>query len=106
MKALLVAGIPAVFLGVFPKLFADMGLFDISWVSDYSWFIGCGLGYAAFALFERIDPRVPTFDGESDGVSDGTIDGAAATAAAEPPAISAEIPVAAATGTTAGSGAP
>jgi hypothetical protein len=104
MKALLVAGIPAVFLGVFPKLFADMGLFDISWISDYSWFIGCGLGYAAFVLFERLDPRVPTFDGESDGVSDGTLDGAAATAAAEPPAISAEIPVAAATGTTAGPG--
>ncbi|EXJ51028.1 NCS1 family nucleobase:cation symporter-1 [Microbacterium sp. MRS-1] len=106
MKALLVAGIPAVFLGVFPKLFADMGLFDISWISDYSWFIGCGLGYAAFVLFERLDPRVPTFDGESDGVSDGTIDGAAATAAAEPPAISAEIPVAAVTGTTAGPGTP
>jgi NCS1 family nucleobase:cation symporter-1 len=56
MKALLVAGIPAVFLGVFPKLFADMGLFDISWISDYSWFIGCGLGYAAFCALRAHRP--------------------------------------------------
>lgn len=93
MKALLVAGIPAVFFGVFPKLFADLGFFDISWISDYSWFIGCGLGYASFVFFERPHPEVPTFDGETEGISDGTVDGAAATDASEPPAISAEVPV-------------
>lgn len=93
MKALLVAGIPAVFFGVFPKLFADLGFFDISRISDYSWFIGCGLGYASFVFFERQHPEVPTFDGETEGISDGTVDGAAATDASEPPAISAEVPV-------------
>ncbi|GAA1998759.1 NCS1 family nucleobase:cation symporter-1 [Microbacterium ulmi] len=92
VKAILAAGIPTVILGVFPKLFADMGLFDISWIGNYTWFIGCGLGYALFILFERLDPKVPTFEGE-EGVSDGTVDGAAATAQSEPPAISAEIPV-------------
>ncbi|MDF2665947.1 MAG: cytosine/uracil/thiamine/allantoin permease [Microbacterium sp.] len=63
---------PTVAIAVFPKLFADLGLFDVSWVSDYSWFIGCGLGYALFLLLERLDPRVPTFEGETEGISDGT----------------------------------
>ncbi len=93
VKALLCAGIPTVILGVFPKLFADVGVFDISWISNFTWFIGCGLGYALFVIFERMDPRVPTFAGETDGISDGTVDGAATTAASEPPAISAEVPV-------------
>lgn len=92
VKAILAAGIPTVILGVFPKLFADMGLFDISWIGNYTWFIGCGLGYVLFVLFERLDPKVPSFEGE-EGVSDGSVDGAAATSESEPPAISAEIPV-------------
>jgi NCS1 family nucleobase:cation symporter-1 len=93
VKAVIAAGVPTVAIAVFPKLFADLGLFDIAGVSDYSWFIGCGLGFVLFLLFERLDPRVPTFDGESDGISDGTVDGAAATAASEPPAISTGVPV-------------
>ncbi len=105
VKAVIVAGVPTVAIAVFPKLFADLGLFDVSWISDYSWFIGCGLGYVLFLLFERLDPRVPTFDGETDGISDGTVDGAAATAASEPPAISGVIPVdATASAPTSGSG--
>lgn len=59
----------------------------------FTWFIGCGLGYGLFVLFERLDPQVPSFTSETEGVSDGTVDGAAATAEAEPPAISAEVPV-------------
>jgi len=72
VKAVIAAGVPTVAIAVFPKLFADLGLFDVSWVSDYSWFIGCGLGYALFLLLERLDPRVPTFEGETEGISDGT----------------------------------
>ncbi|MFT4137260.1 NCS1 family nucleobase:cation symporter-1 [Microbacterium sp.] len=93
VKALLGAGIPTVVLGVFPKLFADLGLFDISWIGNYTWFIGCGLGYLLFVLLERRDPRVPRLDGETAGISDGTVDGAASTPDSEPPAISGEIPV-------------
>ncbi|WP_270354491.1 hypothetical protein [Microbacterium testaceum] len=80
-------------MAIFPKLFADLGLFDVSAVSDYSWFIGCALGLGLFLFFERLDPRIPTFEGETEGISDGTVDGAAATTASEPPAISAEVPV-------------
>ena len=92
VKAVITAGVPTVAIAIFPKLFADLGLFNVSWVSDYSWFIGCGLGLALFLFFERLDPRVPTFDGETEGISDGTVDGAAATVASEPPAISGAIP--------------
>lgn len=93
MKALLFAGIPTIILAIFPKLIADLGGFDISWIGNFTWFIGCGLGYLFFVLFERIDPKVPTFEGESEGISDGTVDAAAATACAQPAPISQEIPV-------------
>ena len=74
MWAIVVAGVPNVLLAVFPKLIADLGGFDISWISDFTWFIGCGLGFGLFILFERLDPQVPTFD-DTTGVSDGTIEG-------------------------------
>ncbi len=93
IKALLWAGIPTIAIAILPKMIADLGGFDISWIGNFTWFIGCGLGYGLFVLFEKLDPRVPSFAGETDGISDGTIDGAAATSDAEPPAISAEIPV-------------
>ncbi|MGN7862078.1 NCS1 family nucleobase:cation symporter-1 [Microbacterium sp. 22303] len=93
VKAILIAGIPTVILGVFPKLFADLGAFDVAWIGNYTWFIGCALGYFSFVLLEKRDPQVPVFEGEAEGISDGTIDGAAATPASEPAAISQEIPV-------------
>ncbi|MEV8368449.1 NCS1 family nucleobase:cation symporter-1 [Microbacterium sp. NPDC064584] len=93
IKALLWAGIPTIAIAILPKMIADLGGFDISWIGNFTWFIGCGLGYGLFVLFEKLDPRVPSFAGETDGISDGTIDGAAATADAEPPVISAEVPV-------------
>ncbi|MFH8251698.1 NCS1 family nucleobase:cation symporter-1 [Microbacterium sp. B2969] len=98
IKTLLWAGIPTIILAIFPKMFADMGLFDVSWIGNFTWFIGCGLGYGFFVLFEKLDPRVPTFAGETAGISDGTFDGAAKTDASEPPAISTEIPVVRETG--------
>ncbi|WP_341932963.1 NCS1 family nucleobase:cation symporter-1 [Microbacterium sp. LWO14-1.2] len=73
LKALLWAGIPTIVIAVLPKLIADLGLFDISWIGNFTWFIGCGLGFLAFTVLERIDPRVPTFDGETEGISDGTV---------------------------------
>jgi NCS1 family nucleobase:cation symporter-1 len=93
IKALLFSGVPTILIAVLPKLIADLGGFDISWVGNFTWFIGCGLGFALFVIFEKLDPRVPSFAGEVDGISDGTVDGAAMTTDAEPPAVSAEIPV-------------
>lgn len=51
--AMLASGIPAILSVVVPKLIGS-GL----WIADYSWFIGCGLGFAAFIVFERRNPRI------------------------------------------------
>jgi NCS1 family nucleobase:cation symporter-1 len=72
--AILAAGIPTVLIGVLPKLIADLGGFDVSWIGNYTWFIGCGLGYALFLTFERANPQVPSLQGLSEGVSDGTVE--------------------------------
>lgn len=80
VKALLIAGVPTIIIAIAPKMLADLGLFDISWIGNFTWFIGCGLGFLVFAMLERIDPKVPTFEGESEGISDGTVEAAAETA--------------------------
>jgi NCS1 family nucleobase:cation symporter-1 len=69
MNALLLAGVPTVALGILPKMFADLGWFDVAWVGNWTWFIGCGLGYLIFQLLERANPLVPAPEGE--GVADG-----------------------------------
>jgi len=96
VKAILIAGIPNILIAVLPSSLAALGLFNITWISNFTWFIGCGLGFLLFALFERANPMVPTFDDDSDGVSDGTLGGALATTTSEPSAVSQEIPVQAA----------
>lgn len=69
--AIFLAGVPTVLLGVLPKLIADLGYFDISWIGNYTWFIGCGLGFVAFQWLERLSPQIPSFDGVTAGVADG-----------------------------------
>jgi len=69
----LVAGVPAVLIAILPKTIADLGGLDISWISNYTWFIGCGLGYLAFAWLEKTSPRMPVLDASDDAVSDGTV---------------------------------
>lgn len=97
VKTMLFAGIPTVVIAIFPKMIADLGGFDVSWISNYSWFIGCGLGYAIFVLLERANPQVPTFEGESEGISDGTSLAADGWDTPSPSAVS-EVPVAASAG--------
>lgn len=71
--AVIAAGVPTVLLAILPKTIVDLGgSFDIQWIGNFTWFIGCGLGYVLFILFERLNPQVPTLDGLTDGVSDGT----------------------------------
>jgi NCS1 family nucleobase:cation symporter-1 len=41
-------------------------------VGDFGWFIGCGLGFAIFALLERTRPMISVPPVEEEGVSDGT----------------------------------
>ena len=68
------AGVPTILLAIVPKSLVFAGAIDPAWgaIGDFTWFIGCGLGFAIFTLLERARPTVPVFDGETAGVSDGT----------------------------------
>lgn len=68
------AGLVSVAAAVLPKLAASLGLFDVTWIASYSWFIGCGLGFAMFVFLERRNPQIPTLDASDPHVSDGTQD--------------------------------
>ncbi|MBF0687334.1 MAG: NCS1 family nucleobase:cation symporter-1 [Cellulomonas sp.] len=68
------SGLVAVATAVLPKLAASLGLFDVTWIASYSWFIGCGLGFAMFVFLERRNPQIPTLDASDPHVSDGTQD--------------------------------
>ena len=39
--------------------------------SDYSWFIGCGLGFAAFWYLERVRPIITDLDRDVEFARDG-----------------------------------
>ena len=54
-----VTGVVAIVL----SLFAGVG--------DFGWFIGCGLGFAMFALLERMRPMIPVPSADAENVSDG-----------------------------------
>jgi NCS1 family nucleobase:cation symporter-1 len=58
--ATVLAGVPAVVSVVLPKLLLDVGATDVdaTWIGNYSWFLGCGLGFVAFWALERVNPRV------------------------------------------------
>ncbi|MBO3094642.1 NCS1 family nucleobase:cation symporter-1 [Cellulomonas dongxiuzhuiae] len=66
------SGLVAVATAVLPKLAASLDLFDVTWIASYSWFIGCGLGFAMFVFLERRNPQIPTLDASDPHVSDGT----------------------------------
>ncbi len=59
--AVVAAGVPTILLSLFTS------------VGDYGWFIGCALGFASFALLERVRPMLPQLDPAGAGVSDGTV---------------------------------
>jgi nucleobase:cation symporter-1, NCS1 family len=40
-------------------------------IGDFGWFIGCGLGFAMFALLERTRPMIPVPTADAENVSDG-----------------------------------
>jgi NCS1 family nucleobase:cation symporter-1 len=83
--ATVIAGVPAVGSVVIPKLLLDLGLTEVNatWVGNYSWFLGCGLGFLAFWALELANPRVvDTADLSPEDVVTGTAStGAVATEA-------------------------
>jgi nucleobase:cation symporter-1, NCS1 family len=53
--ATVASGGPAIASVLVPKWVTAV---DLTWMADYSWFIGCGLGFAAMVLLERRTPRI------------------------------------------------
>ncbi|PWJ27394.1 NCS1 family nucleobase:cation symporter-1 [Branchiibius hedensis] len=66
-----VAGVISIACAVLPKTFADLGWFDVTKISDYSWFIGCALGFVIMVALERAHPQLPVLSGDDPKVSDG-----------------------------------
>ncbi|MEW9528130.1 NCS1 family nucleobase:cation symporter-1 [Microbispora sp. NPDC049125] len=58
--AIVASGVPAMVCVLVPKMVLDLDLTttDLTWIADYSWFIGCALGYVAMVAFERMSPRI------------------------------------------------
>ena len=77
--AVLVAGVPTVLIAILPKTFVDLGMVtagsagDIQWMGNFAWFIGCGLGFVAMVVLERVRPMLPRLEAGA-GISDGTVD--------------------------------
>jgi NCS1 family nucleobase:cation symporter-1 len=68
-----IAGVPAIISVVLPKLLFDLGVTEANWtwIGNYSWFLGCGLGFLAFWQLERRNPIVLDTSVESHDVTDG-----------------------------------
>ncbi|MET8145896.1 NCS1 family nucleobase:cation symporter-1 [Sphaerisporangium sp. NPDC005288] len=84
--ATVAAGVPAIASVLAPKLLLDLGLttIDLTWIADYSWFIGCGLGFVALVAFERVSPRITGLDRDLAAASDGVAARAAVPEGATP----------------------
>jgi NCS1 family nucleobase:cation symporter-1 len=72
ITAVLVGGIPAIFVVVFVgQLFKNSSNAILSHAGDFSWFIGCGLGLLTFWLLERNRPMVSNLDTDLELATDG-----------------------------------
>ena len=56
--AVVIAGIPSIATAILPSPLAQAGIVDLTWLSNFSWFIGAGVGLVAFALLERFRPMM------------------------------------------------
>ncbi|GAA0961324.1 NCS1 family nucleobase:cation symporter-1 [Frigoribacterium faeni] len=73
VRALVASGLVSVAVAVVPALVVDLGGPSVTWISDFSWFVGCGLGLVAFRELERRRPRMPSPSADEAGVDDGTV---------------------------------
>ncbi|GAA3141302.1 hypothetical protein GCM10020001_075100 [Nonomuraea salmonea] len=53
--ATVAAGVPAIASVLVPKWITVV---ELAWLADFSWFIGCGIGFVAMVLLERRVPRI------------------------------------------------
>ena len=76
VAATLIGGLPAIISVVLPKLLVDLGVVaetsNATVIGNFSWFLGCGLGYAAFTLLERSRPMIGRLDRDLEQAIDGS----------------------------------
>jgi NCS1 family nucleobase:cation symporter-1 len=77
VAATVIGGLPAIAAVLVPSLLVSAGALSATsgWlnVGSFSWFIGCGLGYASFVLLERRRPMIRDLDRDLENVSDGAL---------------------------------
>ncbi|MBA2948259.1 NCS1 family nucleobase:cation symporter-1 [Streptomyces himalayensis] len=58
--ATILSGVPTVASVLVPKMLLDLKLttVDLTEIADYSWFLGCALGFVMFIALERRSPRI------------------------------------------------
>ncbi|HEU5483698.1 MAG TPA: cytosine permease, partial [Microlunatus sp.] len=73
VAATLIGGIPAIVIVlVCGALFSESPNILLSHGGDFSWFVGCGLGFLTFRELERRHPQIGRLDTEVELASDGT----------------------------------
>ncbi|PPG85193.1 nitrate reductase [Rathayibacter rathayi] len=70
--ATVIGGVPSIASVLVPRWIAEAGGAEFTWLGDYSWFLGCGLGFVAMAALERRAPRIGRLDEDLEHVSDGS----------------------------------
>lgn len=76
VNAVAISGAVSIASVLIPKVLLDTGATTINatWIGNYSWFLGCGLGYVLFWLFERKSPMICLApSGEGPGSASGPI---------------------------------
>ncbi|WP_082499113.1 MULTISPECIES: NCS1 family nucleobase:cation symporter-1 [unclassified Rathayibacter] len=68
-----IGGVPSVLSVLVPRWIEEAGGASFTWLGDYSWFIGCGLGFVAMAVLERRSPRIGRLEDDLENVSDGAL---------------------------------
>jgi len=74
IKAVAISGAVSIASVIIPKLLLDTGAtgVDATWLGNYSWFIGCGLGLVVFRRLEKSSPMI-NIDHDGGEVNDGAL---------------------------------
>jgi NCS1 family nucleobase:cation symporter-1 len=72
VAAVLIGGLPAIAIVLIGGVaWSDSSSALLTHAGDFSWFVGCGLGYLAFIVLERRSPRIAQLDTDLEQATDG-----------------------------------
>jgi nucleobase:cation symporter-1, NCS1 family len=69
---MVIAGVISIASALLPSIIKGAGGADFTWLSNYSWFVGCALGLVVFWAFETASPRMPVLSADDPTVNDGS----------------------------------